>query len=416
MAGASQPGPPVYWRFFCGGTEPLRLSPPATAVVILAGLVLPGIVGAGPILGGAPGPTPRWPSVAAGTLTAWLIAALAARWLGSRLGALAGLVQLTGAHTLLASPAEAAGMCLSAAVSGAMGAFALANVPGRLPWVDRGWTAWAFYAAAGVSFMLAGPFGPAFILAGCLSFLVLSGDSRGGRFLANPAGIAVFALLVGVRLAQPDGVEGICGGPSATDQQTVKVRHAFDGSRPSRAAQRGTAEQAGPGAPKSAPQLRPRAPVATAMTPPAVLGSLAVGLLPWTPLAMASVAIGLRVGHYATPIWRFFACWALAPVALAAVGGFHGPSQVGPLLPPLAVISAAGLQGLWVWCRLRARLTNSKQPQSSGPAAARRTTHDGRTKRGTPSPIHHLPVGQRIGRVSARPTAAGPSRGRRPSR
>jgi len=64
-----------------------------------------------------------------------------------------------------------------------------------------------------------------------------------------------------------------------------------------------------------------------------------------------AVGIGLRQGHYATPIWRFLACWVLGPLALVAVGTFRSPSQLGPLLPPLAVMSAAGLSSLLVWCR-----------------------------------------------------------------
>ena len=297
----------------------LRLSPSASAVVVGGGLIVLGIARAVSALGGAAGPAVWWPSVAAATLTAWLVAAIAARWLGSRLGVLAGLiqltVQLTGIHVLLPTGEVAAEMLLCAAVSAAMGAFALANVPGRLPLVDQRWTSWAFYAAAGVSFILAGPIGPAFIVTGCLLFLFLSADSRGARFFASPVGIAVFVLMVAVRLAQPDVAQGAWAVPAGI--------------------------AGGP--------LGPR------ISPPEVLGWLAVAGLPWTPLVVVTVALGLRQGYYATPIWRFFGCWALGPLVLAAVGGFRNQSQLCPLLPPLAVIGAAGLWGLIVWCRLRWR-------------------------------------------------------------
>ena len=129
--------------------------------------------------------------------------------------------------------------------------------------------------------------------------------------MACPTGIAVFLLIVGVRLAAPEALQGAWAPPS------------------------GIAE-GGPG---------------PATSLPVMLRWLAVAALPWTPLAVLAAGIGLRQGHYATPVWRFFGCWVLGSLALAAVGAFRSPSQLGPLLPPLAVMGAAGLSGLLVWCR-----------------------------------------------------------------
>lgn len=306
---------PVYRRFLAGEPEVLRLSWSASAVVVGSGLIVLGIAGGVSALGGAADPAARWPSVAVAALTAWLVAAIAARWLGSRLGALAGLVQLTGMYAPLPTEASATEMLFCTAVSAAMGAFALGNVPGRLPLVERCWTSWAFYAAAGVSFVLAGPLGPALIMAGCLLFLVLSADSRGARFFASGVGIAVFGLTVVVSLVLPGGVNGHSVVPGGM-----------------------VGGHSGP-----------------PISPWEALGWLAVAGLPWTPLVVWTVALGLRQGHYATPIWRFLGCWALGPLALAALGGFREPWQLGALLPPLAVMGAAGLWGLLVWCRRRWR-------------------------------------------------------------
>lgn len=312
---SSRGTPPVYRRFLAGGAELLRLSLAATAVVVGAGVIL---LAAGEVISvhrGPAGPATGWPAVAAATLAAWLTAAVSARWLGSRLGALAGLVQLTGVGVLAPRDGAAVEILFCAVVSAAMGAFALANVPGRLPVVHRRWTGWAFYAAAGVSFVLGGPLGPAFILTGCVLFLALSADSRGPRFFASPVGIALFALIVGVRVLQPWGWTGVWVLPSAAAEQAT-----------------------GP-----------------AMSLPAALGSVAVAGLPWTPLTVLAVAIGLRRGHYATPVWRFFACWALGPLVLAAVGVLRSPSQLAPVWPPLAVMGAAGLSSVWICCRRRWR-------------------------------------------------------------
>ena len=67
----------------------MRLSLPGALLVAAGGLTLLGIGRAESALGGTAGPAMAWPSVAAATLCAWMVAALAARWLGGRLGALA---------------------------------------------------------------------------------------------------------------------------------------------------------------------------------------------------------------------------------------------------------------------------------------------------------------------------------------
>ena len=307
MAELSLPVAPVYRRFLAGGAEPLRLSLPGALLVAAGGLTLLGIGRAASALGGTAGLAIAWPSVAAATLCAWMVAALAARWLGSRLGVLAGCVflmawaQLTGIYLLLPSPGAAAAILFCTAIAAAMGTFALANVPGRLPLVDRRWTRWGFYAAAGASLVVGGPVGPAFILSGCLLFLILCADSRGARFFASPVGIGIFVLMAAVRLAGPWGIAG-----EALDPGT---------------------------------------------SPGGVPSWLAGAGLPWTLLVVLTVAVGLRQGHYATPIWRFFGCWVVGPLALTAVGGFRSPAELGALLPPLAVIAAAGLWSLLAWCR-----------------------------------------------------------------
>ena len=279
----------------------MGLSLPATAVLIVSTPIVLVIAEAGSVPGCTAGVESCWPSAAAATLGAWLVAALAARWLGSRLGLLAGLIQMAGMSVLFPSRGAAAEMLFCAAVAAAMAAFALGNVPGRMPLVEHRWTGWAFYAAAGASLVLGGPVGPAFILAGCLLFLLVCADSRGARFFASPVGIAVFVLMAAIRLAGPSGVAGQALG------QGISL--------------------------------------------PAVTGWPGVVGLPLTLLVVFAVAMGLRQGHYATPIWRFFGCWAVGPLLLAAVGGFRSSAELGTLLAPVAVIAAAGLWGLLVWCR-----------------------------------------------------------------
>jgi len=294
---------PVYRRLLAGGPEPLRLSLPAAALVIGCGLMLAAVrtimsVPTGQIAAGLLGLLP------ATLLTALLIAALSARWLGNRLGALSGLVYLSTLYALQVPPAAAADVLFTGLIAAAMGAFALANVPGRLPLVDRQWPAWVFYAAAGASVWLAGAGGPILIFAAGVLFLLINTDSRGARFLANTYGIALFVLLIAARLAQAacqnDWTNPLC---SWHDEFPLRVM------------------------------------------PLEVLGALGVAALPWTPLAVLASAVGLRRGHYATPLWRFFGCWILAFLAVASLGVMGIQPPLGAVLPPLAAIGAAGLAG-----------------------------------------------------------------------
>jgi len=249
----------------------------------------------------------------AATLAAILLAALAARWLGSRLGALAGLLQLTSVFFLLPVRWGAAEMLFCSGAMVAMGAFALGNVPGRLPLIDRRRTRCAFYAAAGVSFALAGPVGPAFILVGCLLFLICSADSRGLRFLADPLGIALLAGPMVLRLISPAGLQAAWA----------------------------------PIGELSAGAVGPR------MSLPEVFGCLALATWPWLPPAVWAVLGGVRRGHYATPLWQFFGCWLLGPLMLIAAGGFRHGAYLLALVPPLAVIGSVGIWETYVACRRR---------------------------------------------------------------
>ena len=125
--------PPVCRGFLCrgflsGGPQRLRLSAAAAATVGGGGVLLWTLAWLLPELRA----TDATAALAA-TVSGLLVAALAARWLGCRLGALAGLLQLTSLFLLLPVRWGVAEMLLSNSLVVAMGAFALGNVPGRLP-------------------------------------------------------------------------------------------------------------------------------------------------------------------------------------------------------------------------------------------------------------------------------------------
>ena len=319
--------PPVYRWFLGGGLDELRLSPSAAGLVVGYG----GALVALRLAVSSSATAAEWviaaASLVAAIFVALLIAALSARWLGSRPAVLAALVYITSLE-VLGAPGRPSmvGTLFCASVAAALGAFALANVPGRWPLRQEPWIAWAFYAAAGMSFAVAGPVGPAFVLAVCLLFLVTSQDPRGLRFFASFTGIAIFLLIAtaGLPAARIAGVT------------------CWDGSWVSLLGPLGGRSIAGQ-------------PFWTLM------GEIPTRMMPWTPFVVLAVIGGLRQGHTSTPIWRFFACWTLGPLVLVAIGAARDPLLLGALLPPLAVIGAAGLLATLHWVRRRRGLLSRKR-------------------------------------------------------
>jgi hypothetical protein len=82
---------------------------------------------------------------------------------------------------------------------------------------------------------------------------------------------------------------------------------------------------------------------------------LATGMLPWWPLALLALAAGCRRGDYAASFWRLAACWALAPMVLAAAGLLDGRAALAADCGAVSLFSAAGLWELVRWWRSTAR-------------------------------------------------------------
>jgi len=289
--------PPVYRRFLAGGVDSLRPSRAGLVVVLAIGVGLVAIrwlclPPEGPSASLAPLTT------TVGTLaTAIVLVLLTTRWLGSRLGTLTGLVWLTTLGVLGGQTYTplAATLCL------ALGLFAAAEVPGRLPPLTHRATAWAFYGVVGLSLFPFGSDAAVVILATCLGFLLVSQNARSLRFLLNPVGLGLLgAAIVGRWALGPVA----CVGDEA-------------------------------------------APLADTLTV-----SLATGTLPWLPLAVVAVVAGLRQGHYAAPFWRLVGCWTVVAVGLGVLGTTSSPATLAALTPPVCVMAAAGLTlGAGRWAR-----------------------------------------------------------------
>jgi hypothetical protein len=236
---------------------------------------------------------------------------LATRWLGRPLGLAAGLLQLTSlfAFGFSAEP-KLVGAIITLLITAAMGIFARATVPGRLPVDARLRMQGLFYGcAAGLLFVRRGWGELACILLACLIYLPLNQDGRGFRFLMHPLGLGVAAAL-------------------------AACAHGLQHS------------------------MLPSAAWPTPATEWPWPATLAVGMLPWWPFCVVAVVAGCRRGDYVSAFWRFVACWSLAPLALATLGLLSNHSLLAMTCGPISIISAAGLYESIRWWRAMRR-TNS---------------------------------------------------------
>jgi 4-amino-4-deoxy-L-arabinose transferase-like glycosyltransferase len=143
----------------------------------------------------------RFPSAMAAMAVALMIAHLAARWFGDRIGRLAGLLQVSFSYIILQAKLSEADMSLVAAVGAALCLFARGTIDSPFG-KATGWRArLTFWLACGAAFLLKGPIGLIFVLLTIVTFLFVR-RRHGERdwqplwWLANPLGIACFIILV----------------------------------------------------------------------------------------------------------------------------------------------------------------------------------------------------------------------------
>jgi hypothetical protein len=207
--------------------------------------------------------------------------------------------------------------------------FALGNVDSPVARRADRWLPWAFYASAGMAFLLKGPVSILFILGGCLVFAgtewlsqrrqvrqhladrssVTAGQIL--RFLTNPAGLCIYLICLGAwpvasYLAYPQIVDDWkqeLFGYARGDFGTSPVLYYFY------------------------------------MVP--------FELLPWTFLVAAGAVYGWQRGWARSPLARFLLCWCLTGVAILSCSKFKSSHYAYPLLPPCTVVAACGL-GIWL--------------------------------------------------------------------
>jgi len=304
----------VYRLYLAGGLDSLRL--PWSAGLLILGLALAARYSCLPPHPGVA----DWAGLPVTAVGALLVAVFATRWLGSRQGLLVGIIVATSLWACGGPGPTAADRLGSIAVWAALATFAVANVPGRLTPDGRLRASACFWIALATTIVLAGAPGACYVLVACGLYLLASQDSKGLRFLLNPWGLAFIAVvvagcLVAVRL----------GGLSAS-----------------------------PALAGCAWAIPPAATEPSSLT--TLAGWLLVAALPWAPLGLLAAVVGIREGYYFTAFWRLLVCWALGPAVLLAAGLYRQTPHLTVLLPPVAVLSAIGLDDVLCWLRRRAAL------------------------------------------------------------
>jgi len=314
--------PSVHRQLLTGGVHNLKLSLTSVSILIGCAAIVLFIELATTHVNGNDWAT-TVSSVGMCILTAFMIAAMATRWLGDRLGTLAGLLHMTGLHAVLADLPPSYTI-LGAVTTIAMAFFALANVQGRFPLASSKWTGWTFYLAIGVSFLLGGPEGAASVVSGCVLFILVNQDTKTLGFFVNGWGLATLALLI--------VAWWVAGQPA--------FPATWNGNWTSIICRSGQLSDV------ASPTL-------------VTLCEMPILFLPWTPFAIVALSVGVAGGHYATPYWRFLGCWI---VGVYAAGLLTDRPLTTAILPPMAVIGAGGLLQYLRWSRLH----SYKIPQPNG--------------------------------------------------
>lgn len=250
----------------------------------------------------------RLSAVMAGMATGLLIAHLACRWHGQKIGLMAGLIQLSTFYTLMQARLAEADMLLAACVAGAMVVFADGVFSTPEGQTDRK-RSLAFYLLAGLSFLVKGPLGPAFIFGGAGLFLLLQRDRKTFSFLVDPVGWILFLATI---VAWP--LTAYLVQPDILNDWRMHHLDRFAGKL----------------------EGGEKFPLFYVAMAPLIM-------LPWTPCVAFGLWFGYKDGCFRDPRWRFLACWFVAGFALLSSAVWQHKHYLIPIMTPLALIGGYGM-------------------------------------------------------------------------
>ncbi len=260
----------------------------------------------------------RLPTAMAGAVAAVLVAMLAARWFGSLIGVVAGLMHATVYYVLQFGRLAEADMPLVASVTATMLVFAMATVDSPRGRFERRWTPWLFYACLGLAFQFKGLIGPIFVMGGCGLYAVITRDRAAWRILLNPIGIGIFALCSAGWLAV------VCiTHPAFFADQIMEHFGRFRGELDGR------------------------------KDPFYYFYQISLILLPWTPFCLAGLVWALRKRELPAQLRAFVVCWIVPGLIVLSLSHFKSKHYPAPLMPPLLMIGAAAMVGFYRYRQTR---------------------------------------------------------------
>jgi 4-amino-4-deoxy-L-arabinose transferase-like glycosyltransferase len=249
--------------------------------------------------------------------TALLVADLACRWYGRRVGVLAGLMQVSGYYVILQARLGEADMVLCAAVTGAFYAMARWRTGG-----GRSATGWSclFYACVGLALMTKYLVGPALILPGAILYALVARDGGMLRLLLNPLGMAI-----GVVIAAAWPLAAYMADPSIVEAWRHHNLRRFS-----------------EGLGRSEPWYF-------------YLYTTPMMLLPWVFWLAGGTVAAWRQRLLSSRPWLLALAWLSAGVTVLSFSAFKHQHYVIPVLPPLTVLAAWSLER-FAWMQRRSRL------------------------------------------------------------
>ncbi|WP_169977500.1 ArnT family glycosyltransferase [Tautonia rosea] len=253
----------------------------------------------------------RLPAMVSAVLTSLVIAWLAARWYGDRVGLLAGLIQSSSVYVFMQGRLAEADMMLCAIVTMAMAAFAAGVLDRNGDRPPIGWRL-AYFGAAGLAFLVKGPVGLVLVAVGSGLFAIAERKWLAWRLLLDPIGWMVMLALV---VAWP--AAAMLREPGLLD---VWWRHNVE---------RFSGDLGGGG------------------KDPMFYGYTSAWLaLPWTPLAIFGAlthAKSVRAQKTSDPRGRFLLCWTFGMMLVLSLSAWKHKHYIIPALPPLSIWAALGL-------------------------------------------------------------------------
>ena len=251
----------------------------------------------------------RFPSVFVTMLTAWMVAAMGARWHGRRIGLVSGLIFISSFYTIMQARLAEIDMILTLAVTAAIFCFILAQEdPQKQSKVKKLLLIIGFFGSTAVAFLAKLLIGPTMIAGGVIIYILLNRKWKAILFCLNPIGWIVF---LGVSL--PWFI--------AASNMNDDIFH------------RWLLENFGRFTRSHGTWGREYPLLFYFYQTPLIM-------MPWTLWLIGAVIYGFKRKMWRNANWNLIACFFIAALAILTASKWKHKHYIIPVLPPLAIPAA----------------------------------------------------------------------------